>query len=95
MRLTAAYSTYITQRLVAETRFEINGAVQDVEEYGVGSGLSILDLGFRVRYEVRRELAPYLGVAWERSFFDTAMFARARGEEPSALAAVAGIRAWL
>jgi copper resistance protein B len=94
-RLTATYAVYITQRLVAEPRFEINAAVQDVEQFGVGSGLSILDLGLRIRYEVRRELAPYLGIAWERSFFDTAMFARARGEDPSTLAAVAGIRAWL
>lgn len=94
-RITATYALYFTQRLVGEPRFEINAAVQDVEEFGVGSGLSILDLGFRLRYEVRRELSPYLGVAWERSFFDTAMFARARGEDPSLLSAVAGIRAWL
>lgn len=94
-RLTATYALYVTQRLVAEPRFEINAAVQDVEEFGVGSGLSILDLGLRLRYEVRREVAPYLGVAWERSFFDTAMFARARGEEVGTLAAVAGVRAWL
>lgn len=94
-RLTATYAVYITQRLVAEPRFEINAAVQDVEEFGVGSGLSVLDLGLRVRYELRRELAPYLGLAWERSFFDTAMFTRARGEDPSTLAVVAGVRAWL
>lgn len=94
-RLTATYALYVTQRLVAEPRFEINAAVQDVEEFAVGSGLSILDLGLRLRYELRREIAPYLGVAWERSFFDTAMFLRARGEDPSTIAAVAGVRAWL
>jgi len=94
-RLTAAFNLYLTQRFVAEPRFEINAAVQDVEEFGVGSGLSVLDLGLRFRYELRREIAPYLGVAWERSFFETAMFARARGEDPSALAVTAGLRAWL
>lgn len=94
-RLTATYALDFTQRLVAEPRFEINAAGQEVKELGIGSGLNTLDLGFRLRYEVRRELAPYLGIAWERSFFDTAMFVRARGEDPSALSAVAGLRAWL
>ena len=56
--------------------------MQEVMDLGIGSGLTKLELGLRVRYEVRRELAPYVGVAWQQLLFGTADFARARGEDP-------------
>lgn len=93
-RITTAHNLYFTQRVVGESRMELNAAVQDVPELGIGSGLNVLDLGFRLRYEIRREFAPYIGVSWERSLFETADLARARGEPVGELAAVAGIRAW-
>lgn len=84
----------VTQRLVLQPRLEVQVAVQDVPEFGVGSGLGDLELGARLRYELRRELAPYVGVTWHRLFGDTADLARQAGEDDSRLSVVAGLRAW-
>jgi copper resistance protein B len=93
-RLTATYDLLITQRLVGQPRLETSVAIQDAPEFGVGGGLNDVELGFRLRYEVRREFAPYVGVNWRRLFAGTADLARAAGAPASDLAAVAGIRAW-
>ncbi len=69
-------------------------ALQDVPEWGVGSGLGDLELGARLRYELRRELAPYVGVSWDRRLGETADFVRAAGGDVSEATLVAGIRAW-
>lgn len=65
-RLEAGYELLFTQRLVLEPEVELDLAVQDVPEFGVASGLDGLELGARLRYEIVRELAPYIGVSWER-----------------------------
>jgi copper resistance protein B len=92
--LTASYDLFVTQRLVVQGRGEIEGAVQDVPEFGVGSGLSVLDLGLRVRFEIWRELAPYVGLSWQRLFMDTADLARAADVPVQDLTVVAGLRLW-
>ena len=63
-------------------------------EIGVGSGLSTAELGARLRYEVRPEFAPYVGVEYERAFNDTARFARAAGEDVGGWNLVVGLRTW-
>lgn len=93
-RVQALYDQRITNRLIAQPWAEVNFALQDVPRDRIGSGLSDLELGLRVRYEIAREFAPYVGVTWERKFGDTARFARAAGEEWSATALVFGVRTW-
>lgn len=93
-RLTATKDFHITQRLIAQPRFETEVAVQEVPEFGVGDGFNYVELGFRLRYEIRREFAPYIGVNWERKLGETADFARQGGEDPDVLSFVAGIRIW-
>ena len=93
-RVTTTYDMFVTQRLIAQPRIEVNAAVQDVPEFGVGSGLNDLDLGFRLRYEIRREYAPYVGISWLRRFAGTADLARLSGKAVSDLAAVGGLRVW-
>lgn len=93
-RLEGYYDQRITQRLILQPRAEFNLAAQDVPENGIGSGLSDIELGLRLRYEVAREFAPYVGVSWDRKIGDTADFARAAGEDPSSTSVVLGIRAW-
>ncbi len=92
--LKASYDLLITQRLVLQPRLETSLAVQKVSKFGVGSGLNDADLGFRLRYEFRREIAPYVGVSWQRSFAGTAELARAAGEVTSERSLVAGMRVW-
>ena len=84
----------ITQRLVLQPRVELNFAAQDVPENGIGSGLSDAEAGLRLRYEIRRELAPYVGISWTRRFGDTGRYSRAAGEGTGGWSAVFGIRTW-
>jgi copper resistance protein B len=93
-RLEGYYDQRITQRLIAQPRAELNLAAQDVRENGIGSGFSDLELGLRVRYEIKPEFAPYIGVEWVRQFGDTARFARAAGGEASVTNFVAGLHFW-
>jgi copper resistance protein B len=93
-RLEGYYDQRVTQRLVLQPRAELNFAAQDVPENQIGSGLSNAELGLRLRYEVRREFAPYVGVSWDRRFGDTARFARAEGDKATSTSLVAGIRIW-
>ena len=93
-RLEGYYDQRITQRFILQPRAEANFAAQDVPENRIGSGLSNIELGLRLRYEIKREFAPYIGVSWDRQVGDTARFARAAGENPSSTSFVAGIRVW-
>lgn len=93
-RLEAEYEWMFTQRLILSPELEVNLHSKDDEAVGVGSGLSNMELGLRLRYEIRREFAPYLGVNWSRKFGKTADFARHEGEDTDDVQIVAGIRAW-
>ena len=93
-RLEAEYEWLFTQRWVLSPELEINLHSDDDEATGVGSGLSDLELGLRLRYEVRREFAPYVGINWRKKFGDSADFARDEGEDTDDVQIVAGIRAW-
>lgn len=88
------YELLLTQRLILQPRVEINAAAQDVPEYGIGSGLNNTEMGVRLRYEIQREFAPYIGVRWEQTYGDTKDMARAEGEDTSSTAFVIGLRAW-
>lgn len=92
--LEAEYDLLLTQRLVLQPRLETSVAFSDVEEFGVGSGINGVQLGLRLRYEITRELAPYLGVTWSRLLGNTADLAEDEGEDIENTAVVAGVRVW-
>jgi copper resistance protein B len=52
-------------------------------------------VGFRLRYEVRREFAPYAGVVWHKKLFGTGDMARERGNDPGGWHLVSGVRWWM
>lgn len=93
-RAEAWYDQRLTQTFVLQPRVEANFSAQDVRETGLGSGLTDLELGLRLRYDRSREFAPYVGVSWERQFGDTARFTRARGDDTGGFSFVAGVRMW-
>jgi copper resistance protein B len=95
VRLEAEHELLLTNRLVLQPLIEVDLHGKDDLEREVRAGLSTMDAGVRVRYEVRREIAPYVGVMWRRTFFGTADLARARGEKVLNLHAVAGVRIWM
>lgn len=93
-RFTGSFDLLFTQRLMLQPRLEFNAAVQKVPEFGVGSGLNDAALGFRMRYEIRRQFAPYVGVSWQRLAGGTAAMARREGESVGPRTIVAGVRVW-
>lgn len=92
--LEAEYDFPITQRLWGQPRLETSVAVQEVPEWGVGSGFNDVQLGFRLRYEIVREFAPYLGISWNRQLGQTADFVRDEGGDPGTFGLVGGVRMW-
>ncbi len=94
MRLKTEYELLFTQRLILQPEAEANLYGKADPARQLGSGLSDLELGLRLRYEVRRQFAPYLGVVWSRSFGGTADRVRESGGDASDVQLVAGLRAW-
>lgn len=92
--LTGSYDLYLAQRLVLQPRAEVSVAAQDAPEFATASGLTKGSLAFRLRYEIRREFGPYIGIVWERSFGRTAEIARADGVETGESLLVVGLRLW-
>jgi copper resistance protein B len=93
-RLSYTKDFVLTQRLILQGRFQTNMAIQRVEEFTTGSGLNNLEFGARLRYEIRREFAPYIGLSFDRSFGETARLVRQQGGDPSQIRFVVGLRAW-
>ena len=91
-RLEGYYDQRITQRLILQPRVEINLSAQDMPRQRIGSGLTDAELGLRLRYEVTRRFAPYVGVSYEAKTGRTADYARADGERPTSTSIVAGVR---
>lgn len=84
----------ITQRLLLQPRAEVSLSAQDIPELGIGAGLDSVELGLRLRYEIAREFAPYIGVEQEWKVGQSADYARLAGEDPSVTNYVVGVRFW-
>lgn len=93
-RAEASYDQRVTQRLIAQPRVELNFSAQDVRELDIASGMNSIETGIRLRYEIVREFAPYIGINWERKIGRGADFAKAQGDKPSTLRFVTGVRFW-
>lgn len=93
-RLEGYYDQRITQRLILQPRAELNFAAQSSREIGVGKGLSDAEVGLRLRYDIRREFAPYVGVQYRRAFGDTRRFLRDEGEDAGGWSLLTGVRMW-
>jgi len=90
----AEYELLLTQKMILQPRVEADFYGKDDSERGIGSGLSEIKVGLRLRYEIRREFAPYVGVEWAGMFGNTADYARTAGVDTKETQAVAGIRFW-
>lgn len=88
------YDQRITQRLILQPRIEANFAAQDSRRIGVGAGLSDAEIGLRLRYDIVREFAPYVGVQYRRAFGDTRRYLREAGESSGGFSLLFGIRTW-
>ncbi len=93
-RVEAEYDQRITQRLILQPRVEIEASASDIPELGLGSGLTHIEAGLRLRFEIVKEFAPYVGVEWSRELGDTADLTRILGGEPEHTRLVIGLKAW-
>lgn len=93
-RAEAEYDQRITQKWILQPAIEVALSASDIPELEIGSGLTSVTAGLRLRYEIRKEFAPYVGVEWTRSLGDTADYAKARGQDPEDTRFVVGIKAW-
>ncbi len=91
-RFEGSYDAYLTQRLVLQPQVELNVAVNSDARSRLGSGFTRLESGLRLRYEIRREFAPYIGVQYESVLGDTRRVYKRNNEDREILSGVAGIR---
>lgn len=84
----------ITQRLILQPRAELVLSAQDVPQLDIGSGIDKVELGVRLRYEIIREFAPYVGIEQTWHVGNGADYLRAKGKDPSTTNYVVGVRFW-
>ena len=89
-----SYDLLITQRLILQPEIEMNFYSKRDPSRAIGSGLADLDSGLRLRYEITRKFAPYIGVAYTGKFGETADFIRAEGGTVNDVRFIFGIRLW-
>ena len=94
LNLETVYDLLLTQKLILQPRVEADWYGKRDARRGLGDGLSEVKAGLRLRYEIRREFAPYVGLEWARKFGETRDFARAAGQQSSEARIVAGLRFW-
>ena len=93
-RFEAEYDQKITQRLILQPRAETNFSSSSDRARGLGGGLRDVELGLRLRYEIAREIAPYIGLNWQRKLGGTASAARQDGDSVTSRGMVVGLRLW-
>jgi copper resistance protein B len=93
-RFEAEYDTLLTNRLILQWLVEADLYGKDDARRGIGSGLSTVEAGLRLRYEFTRKFAPYIGVVRERAYGTTADFRREEGDDIDDTRFVAGLRIW-
>ena len=93
-RLEVEYDLRITPRLIVQPRFELNAGASELPDSQLGRGLRDTELGLRLRYEFRREFAPYIGLSWKKLYGDTADYAHVEGDTTNELQLLLGLRAW-
>jgi copper resistance protein B len=93
-RVDVKYELLFTQQLILQPEFRANLYGREEREFGNGAGLSDLQLGLRLRYEIRRQFAPYVGVVWSRKVGGTAQLAEQQGRDRQTVEVVAGVRLW-
>ena len=93
-KLFGSYDLPITQRLILQPEAELNLYTKSDAQRLIGSGISTVDTGLRLRYEISRKFAPYIGLSYEKGFGETDRLAAAAGEKTDALRFDLGVRGW-
>lgn len=94
LRLEADYDILLTNKLILQPSAELNLHGRNDPQRGVGAGLSDAELGLRLRYEINRQFAPYIGVNWSHAYGNTSDLKQAQGEDDNEARVVVGVRFW-
>lgn len=92
-RAQAEYDLRLTQRLILQPRAEMSLSAEEIPEFAIGAGVTSVLAGARLRYEITRSLAPYIGVEWNGAVGETRDLVKASGDDPAATHIVIGLRA--
>lgn len=93
-RFKASYEVLFTNRLILTPKIETNLYSRGEPKRDLGAGVGNVELGLRLRYEIRRKVAPYIGYVWDRALGDTADRLRAAGKTVTDRRIVGGVRIW-
>jgi len=93
-KLEGSYDLLITQRLILQPQIELNLYSKADPARLTGAGFSDIDTGLRLRYELSREFAPYIGVVYEGKFGQTASYAKRVGDSTGDFRFAFGVRIW-
>ena len=94
LRTEFEYELMLTQKWILTPELEASFFSKNDQDVGLGRGLSDVSLGLRLRYEIKREFAPYIGIEWDKRFGDSADFSGEEGDHTSDIKWVAGVRFW-
>jgi len=93
-RVEATFDERLTRRLVLRPRVEFDFSAQDMRWQRLGAGLNNVEVGLRLYYEIRRELAPYVGLSYNLATGQSVDYSHQYGESAQKLAVVAGVKSW-
>ncbi len=93
LRAEAEYDLRLTQQLILQPSAELNAAAQDIPDLDIGAGLTDVTAGLRLRYELSRRFAPYVGVEWTSTLGETRTLRKSLGEDAQSTRALIGVRA--
>jgi copper resistance protein B len=91
-RAEAEYDLRLTQKLILQPAAELNFAAQDIPDLDIGVGFTDANVGARLRYEISRSFAPYVGVEWTSALGETRDIREAIGDDTQSTRAVIGLR---
>jgi copper resistance protein B len=94
LHVASEYEVLLTNRLVLQTSAAVDVSGKADTTRRMGAGFSSIDAGLRLRYEITREFAPYIGIVWDRAVFATGDRRREAGERVGERRLVAGARVW-
>jgi len=93
-RFQASYDLLLTNRLILTSKIESDLYSRAEPDRDLGTGVTNIEVGVRLRYEITRKFAPYIGFSWDRALGSTADRLRAAGESVPEKLVIAGVRAW-
>ncbi|MBC7500831.1 MAG: copper resistance protein B [Herminiimonas sp.] len=94
LRFEPEYDLLLTQRLILQPNVKVSLYGKNDPARGIGSGLSDVEAGLRLRYEFSRKFAPYVGVVYNRKFGATARYANESGQATGETRVIGGVRIW-